>query len=666
MGPNGELRNGAEAMKCGPRALRLISLFALFLSIVGSNPAFAAPTSTGSRGDSDAPHYEERLCPVAGPVGETEGETYFCGVVHVPENYDDPDGRRLQLTFTVLKSTSLSPLPDPVVYLEGGPGGSEVDWMQEWAERFAELRQTRDIVLFDQRGTKFSSRLDCGPHLFFVNYLMQNDPDVAAQYQQIAEADDDTLLDAAMMEISMSACVQGLEDVGIDLSQYTSANTVKDLFAIVDALGYDEINLYGISYGTRVAMTVMRDHPDRVRSVVLDSAYPTQLNYHEHVYDLAEEAVENLVSDCENDPECNEAFPNFRAELKELLATYDGDPDAMQAFGSVLEYMNYQPAVAAYFPLMVHQMLSGDKTVLKAMFDGTLPLEDAPENRPGLQDDVLLRAEMLRQQAEQLFARAAEEAQQNRPGAQWMRDLNAVMDGLSVDDRSLAAYAMMVVPQISPDPSRDRLIKFVQTYLPADEQEALIAGLNDLPDAELQYIYDLIETSVDDITGEDVLSFGSFYSVLCNEEYWFNDLDVAAEARDNLEFPELAYYGDVILEQHGGACKAWPREKLDPRENEVVTSDIPTLILSGDYDWQTSPSWNDMAAEGLSNATVVHVPASGHGTLIFSQCATDIGATFIASPDTDVNTACTADLHTDFVTEDELVIPDSGDSTSNS
>jgi hypothetical protein len=68
-----------------------------------------------------------------------------------------------------------------------------------------------------------------------------------------------------------------------------------------------------------------------------------------------------------------------------------------------------------------------------------------------------------------------------------------------------------------------------------------------------------------------------------------------------------------------------------------------------------------MAAEGLSNATVVHVPASGHGVLIFSQCATDIGATFIASPDSEVNTSCVDDLGTDFVTEDELVIPETGE-----
>jgi pimeloyl-ACP methyl ester carboxylesterase len=108
-------------------------------------------------------------CPEGVPPGEIEGETITCGILTVPENYDEPDGRQIDITYAVLHSHSLSPAPDPIIDLRGGPGGTIVgEFMEVRAQLYDSLRRTRDVVLFDQRGTKYSNELLCGPTQFVV------------------------------------------------------------------------------------------------------------------------------------------------------------------------------------------------------------------------------------------------------------------------------------------------------------------------------------------------------------------------------------------------------------------------------------------------------------------------------------------------------------------
>ena len=98
-------------------------------------------------------------CPqsVVSGLEEVEGETVVCGTVSVPANYDDPNGSTIDLTYGILKSTSLSPAADPVIYLHGGPGEAELtELTQTLRNKFATLRERRDVIVFDQRGTGFS------------------------------------------------------------------------------------------------------------------------------------------------------------------------------------------------------------------------------------------------------------------------------------------------------------------------------------------------------------------------------------------------------------------------------------------------------------------------------------------------------------------------------
>ncbi len=643
-------------MKRRTRYFSYIGLFALFLGLIGGMPAITQPGGASAQGSDEEFKGElaDRLCPVIGPPGEVEGVDYFCGLMYVPENYDEPDGRQIQLTYAVLKSKSLSPLPDPVVYLSGGPGGGAIKGLSWYAEIFADMRLTRDVIIYDQRGTQYSSRLNCDPFLYLLNYLINTDEEVAADFDEIQELTEDEALPGVVAQIYMGACAEGLTDNGYDLTQYNSRVSVMDLFALTNALGYDEVNLYGISYGTRLALAAMQHHPQQIRSVVLDSVYPPEVNGMEWFPRQLDEVLVNLVEACESDDECSEAYPDFREELGRVIHSYEDNPDGLAGMENLLSFMNWQPALAEYIPLMIHEMVNGETDTLEAIIDGDLPAEEPQEDLPGQQDDLLLEAEQLQESAEQLFIQAALEAQENRPGAVWMREVSEAMEDLSSEENELAAIALMIVLLISPEPDADLLEDYVTSYLPRDSREVLIDHLEDLDELELQYVYDLIGDLSDSLPGSgNGFTDGMYYSVECNEEYPFNDPDGAEDSVEDLEFPEFGPSGVALAEQIMAICEVWPSGEAEPIESEPVVSDIPTLVLTGAWDIQTPPSWGGMVVEGLSNGTWVHAPMSGHGIIRYSQCVENIATTFVAAPTSTLNTDCIASLAPDFVTPDE-------------
>ena len=652
----------------GPRRFSLFGVLVLMLGLIAANPALAqeatpvagATPVAATDVDYGVATRGERLCPVAGPAGEIEGETYFCGLLYVPENWRDPDGRQIQITYAVLKSTSRSPLPDPVVYLEGGPGGSAIDGLSFWAEAFSEMRHSRDIILFDQRGTKYSSRLNCDPFQLALNHLLETDEELQELFGELLESADETVMSGVLAQVYMGACAEGLTELGYDLTQYNSRASVNDLFALTNALGYDEVNLYGISYGTRLALTAMRDHPAQIRSVVLDSSYPLQMNNLENMSNLLDEVLVGLVATCEADAECRAAFPDFGEQLGEVITAFAEDPDDLALLSAVLSAINQNPALAEYIPLMIDELSRGETGVLEGILEGEIPAEEAPEEQPGTPDQMLLQAEELQQSAQELFMAAALDAQEHRPGAQWVGQLLEALAPLSDEAQAEAAIELLAVTLGAPIPTTDALVEWAAEYLPDAGQAALLDDLGKLPAVELQYVYDLLNDASDELSESDGMTDGMYFSVECNEEFPYNDLTVTEQVTGSLTYPELGASGLAMAEQIAAVCAIWPAGQSTTIADRGVQSDIPTLVLSGAYDVQTPPSWNAMATEGLTNVTLVEAPASGHGVMLFSRCAANIAASFVWSPGIELNTACTADLAPDFVTPDEHAA-DAGD-----
>ena len=131
------------------------------------------------------------------------------------------------------------------------------------------------------------------------------------------------------------------------------------------------------------------------------------------------------------------------------------------------------------------------------------------------------------------------------------------MAPLNRDDTNLAAIALLTVLLQSPEPTAVYLEGFVRGFLPGDSQADLVAELDDLSPVELQYVYDLIASASDDMTGGGSMTDGMYFSVECNEEYPFNDLAVGEEIAANLNFPELGDSGIVMAEQVAAICSIW-------------------------------------------------------------------------------------------------------------
>lgn len=225
------------------------------------------------------------------------GRQAECATLTVPENHDTPDGRTVDLNIVVVPSSNSQPEPDPLVLLAGGPGQAATEAFPPVLGLFSDVLRERDIVLLDQRGTGDSSPLTC-PAL--------EDESLPADLSDEAFID---LLDACRRDLSETR----------DLTRYTTADAVADLDAVREALGYSELNLYGASYGTRLAQAYMQRHPDRVRSAVLEAVVGPELVLFQDMPRDGQRALDDLFARCAADPACNEAFPDLPAQYGAIL-----------------------------------------------------------------------------------------------------------------------------------------------------------------------------------------------------------------------------------------------------------------------------------------------------------------------------------------------------------
>src|SRR5690606_13512205 len=168
-----------------------------------------------------------------------------CGRLAVPENRDEPGGKILRLHVAVIPALRLQPEPDPLFVLSGGPGQAASDFYLSVAPAFARVRRDRDIVLVDQRGVGRSNRLDCA----------------------LPDSGELAHVDLGRLDAAVQSCLAALPS---DPRFYSTSIAVRDLDEVRAALGYERVNVYGVSYGTRVAQHYMRRYPQRVRAAILD------------------------------------------------------------------------------------------------------------------------------------------------------------------------------------------------------------------------------------------------------------------------------------------------------------------------------------------------------------------------------------------------------------
>lgn len=221
-----------------------------------------------------------------------------CGSLEVPENWDAPD-RRIKLRVAVLPAVQHPPEPDPIFVLAGGPGQSAVAIAPMMKRLLGPANRARDIVLVDQRGSGGSSPFRC-------------DFDPATL----------TAGAAAWREVARSC----LDDFDGEAGRYGTLDYVSDLEAVRAWLGYEQINLYGGSYGTRVGLVYQREHAERIRAAVLDGVAPMDMRVGLEMGADAQRALDLLARRCLEDPGCRERFGDPRETLDQLQDALSGTP----------------------------------------------------------------------------------------------------------------------------------------------------------------------------------------------------------------------------------------------------------------------------------------------------------------------------------------------------
>jgi pimeloyl-ACP methyl ester carboxylesterase len=275
-----------------------------------------------------------------------------CGTLSVPENPDRPDGRQITLYVARVPATNKSKRTDPLFVLAGGPGMAATTFYTTVAPAFERIRRDRDIVLVDQRGTGRSNALNC-------------------------ELSDDLIAQETDAEITAEA-ERCLKEAGAhaDVAYYTTSLAVRDLDNVRAALGYDQVNLYGGSYGTRVAQHYVRRFPMHARSVILDGVVPPTQALGPAVALDAEYALLSILARCAKETECRDRFGDPTADYRNLSAQMRArsvpvtiaDPTtgesshlelSMLHLAAVLRLATYTPQEAALLPLILHRASEG-------------------------------------------------------------------------------------------------------------------------------------------------------------------------------------------------------------------------------------------------------------------------------------------------------------------
>jgi pimeloyl-ACP methyl ester carboxylesterase len=384
-----------------------------------------------------------------------------------------------------------------------------------------QITPDHDIIVFDQRGVGYSRpSLNCQE---LVDFKYANlDKRLTKQEESQGTA------------AAAAACHDRLVREGVNPAAYTSASNAADVNDIRIALGYDKVNLYGVSYGTRLALTVMRDFPTILRGVVLDSTVPVQSNLYPEVYTSAQRDFNQLFQGCAASPPCNAAYPNLES-----------------TFYTLVDKLNDSPVTVTITNPY-------DKKDYRVLFTGDEFVSDVFQ--------TLYRTDLIGV-LPQLIKQAA--------------------------DGDLAPFGRAIADQ---------------------------------------FFYDDI-------------SRGMYFSVQCSEEATFTTPAEVAAVKKTVRQEIASGLGDAEDEGFFAICAGWGAAKAPPKENEPVRSDVPTLVLSGQYDPITPPNWAHEAAETLSRGYLFEFPGTGHGVMLSDPCPLSMARAFIGDPSNAPDATCISRMH---------------------
>lgn len=430
----------------------------------------------------------------------------FCGRFRT-----GPEPGAFELPVLYLPKPGLRPDLPPTLYIAGGPGGSSwlgADEVTYWADWVDLTGWSTDLVVYDQRGVGLSQPAHDCPELHAARRELLPLPLPSEEVHR------------RMREASRS-CQDRLLAEGVDLSRFTTRDNAADATALMRAMGLAQWNLYGVSYGTRVALQMQRSAPEHLRAVVLDSPYPPEVN----------------------------------AELEDVW--------------------------------LLHRALGLYTRICELADDCT----ESPED---LREDLRLASERVRREGIKLTVRDPDDG----------RDLAVVYD------------------------QDDFVWLLFEALYQWDAIPALPPGVRALIDGRLDsHLRGLIQDSVTGLLDRSV-SDAVASSVDCHDAA---SVDLRDFERRLAQFPDVAEVKRLDWQYH--PCRYWSSGDAGDAFRRPVVSDVPTLLLVGEFDPVTPPRWAESAARSLSRAHLFVFPAIGHGVVDSHVCAGELVNRFLDDPD---------------------------------
>ncbi len=460
-----------------------------------------------------------------------------CGYLIVPENRSDPGSRLIRIAVAILRNPNRPPVADPIVHLAGGPGEKILHFMAEEYDNFSRFFETnRDVIIFEQRGVGWSEpSLDCPQYTkAFLNIL---DFDVDGRAVTAREAGEYTA------EVLLH-CAEKLRREA-NLASYNSRENAADVYDLRRALGYERLNLHAISYGSYLALNVMRHYPEIVRCAVLDAAKPLDQPFDQFPRYTAQR-VETFFKACAADDVCRKSFPDLRQRYRDTLKRLEVEPIRLEVTNDA----------------------TGDPYV------------------------VLLNSTTLAFAVSQLLRRSGR-----------IPALPMIIEAAAQGDYTFIGKFYSFFPWVLTGLSAGMLVS-VQSRekTPIGSVEAYEAAVMELG------------------TGGD---------------YW--DFHPAGRV-------------DLLVGKKLGT------EAIEPAELEPVKSDIPTLILGGQFDPNAAEGDMETIAATLANSYTYELPWLGH-SVSGNECANWMIRAFIKDPAKAPDTSCVADWEAQF----QFITPETAD-----
>jgi pimeloyl-ACP methyl ester carboxylesterase len=456
------------------------------------------------------PNLTPIVCPFRGSIEYEPGEV-SCGLITAPENREVPDSRLIQLHYVKIAAwgeDESTHRDDPVIYLTGGPGVG----VDTYVERLKDhnVAEHRDLYILEQRGIGASGEF-CE---LYNNVQPALGGDVTSmEAMQIAEAERTRL------------CFQEARAQGIDLSGYNTVENARDVQALREALGLEEWNIWGISYGSHLGQMVLRIDPEGTRAMVIDAIVPNDLNGLFDYGRIFSQVVTNFASTCDGGAMCEDLEARLYATIDSLSETpVILQIDESEAFPGGQQWV--PPAIAAYLP----------------------------------------------------FSMAYEQSEH---------------------------------------PAVPSVIQAVANFAESRDP-VIIAGLEAVlaaPDDEAGFIFP-----------------GMSAAIRCNDGY-------VQEALDAYSKTPLGRWEGVLGTEAGSAYAAQMcvEEGLAPRDRAdyaLVQTDVPTLIVNGDWDPVTPPWLAEYIHEAMPGSRLIITPFAGHGpTRSMPECAGPVMTAFFDNPD---------------------------------